>query len=126
MVEMCARTVEALLIGDIVNQQDAHGTSVVGSGDCAEALLTSGIPYLQLDTLAVQLYRADLEVDADGGDEGGGEGVFAEAQQTAGLSYSAVAYEEELDLEGVMCVSWGDLRRLVEGLCCCYVRTRKS
>lgn len=72
-------TVKALLVCYVVNQQDTHGTSVVGCGDGAETLLARGIPYLQLDALAVEFDCADLEVDSDGGDEGGGERVFAEA-----------------------------------------------
>ena len=88
------------MICDVVYKQDTHGTSVVSSCDSAEALLSSGIPYLQLHTLAVKLDRADLEVDSDGGDEGGGEGVFAEAQQTARFADARVADKEQLDLEG--------------------------
>jgi len=40
--------------------------------------LSSGIPYLQFDPLPVQLDSPDFEVDAYGGDEGWGEGVFTE------------------------------------------------
>jgi len=93
------RTVEALLIRHVVHQQDTHGASVVSGGDGAEALLTRGVPYLQLNALAVQLNRADLEIDTDSGDEGGREGVFAETQQTAGLADAGVAYEKQLDLQ---------------------------
>ena len=82
------RTVETPLVGDIIHQQDAHGAAIVGGGDGAEALLARGVPYLQLDSLAVELDGADLEVDAEGGDEGGGEGVLAEAQQAAGLAHA--------------------------------------
>lgn len=78
------------MICDVVYQQDTHGTSVVGSCDSAEALLSSGVPYLQLHALAVKLNRADLEVDSDGGNEGGSEGVFAEAQQTARFADAGV------------------------------------
>ena len=53
--------------------------------------MSSGIPYLQLHALAVKLDRADLEVDSDGGNEGGSEGVFAEAQQTARFADAGVA-----------------------------------
>ena len=60
--------------------------------------MSSGVPYLQLHTLAVKLDRADLEVDSDGGNERRSEGVFAEAQQTARLANARVAYEEQLDL----------------------------
>jgi hypothetical protein len=38
---------------------------------------------LQLHPLSVQLNRPDLEVDADGRDEGGREGVFTESEKTA-------------------------------------------
>jgi len=41
--------------------------------------LACGIPDLQLDALAVELDGADLEVNADGGDERGGEAVLAES-----------------------------------------------
>ena len=94
------RTVEAPFICNVVDQQNAHSASVVGRGDGPEALLAGGIPYLQLHTLAVELNGADLEVDADGGDERGRKRVFAEAQQTTRLAYARVAYEEEFDLGG--------------------------
>jgi hypothetical protein len=85
------RTVETLLICDVVDKEDTHGTSVVSSCNGAEALLSCGIPYLQLHALAVKLDRADLEVDSDGGNEGGSEGVFAETQQTARFADAGVA-----------------------------------
>jgi hypothetical protein len=88
------RTVEAPLIRDIVHKQNAHGAPVVCRRNGAEALLAGGVPYLQLHALAVELNGADLEVDADGGDERGRERVFAEAQQAARLAYARVAYEE--------------------------------
>jgi len=53
--------------------------------------LTRRIPDLELDALAVQLDGADLEVDADRGDEGWRERVLAEAQQAARLAYARVA-----------------------------------
>ena len=77
------RTIETLLIRNIVNQQDAHSTAVVCRSNSPEALLAGCIPDLQLDTLAIELDGPYLEVDADGGDEGGGERVFTEAQETA-------------------------------------------
>lgn len=94
------RTVKGSLVGHVVDEQDAHGAAVVGGGDGPEALLAGGVPDLELDALAIELDGADLEVDADGGDEGGGEGVLAEAQQAAGLAHARVAYEQELNLEG--------------------------
>lgn len=78
-----ARTVEASLVGDVVDQQDAHGTPIVGGSNGPEALLAGRVPYLQLHALAVELDGPDLKVDTDGGDEGRSEGVFAKPQQTA-------------------------------------------
>lgn len=92
------RTVERALIGDVVYEEDTHSTAIVGGGDGAESLLAGGVPDLQLDTLSIELNGPDLEVDADGGDEGRGKGVFAEAQQTARLADAGVAYQEQLDL----------------------------
>lgn len=88
------RTIEGPLVGDIVDQQDAHGAPVVGGGDGAETLLARRVPDLQLDPLAIELDRPDLEVDADGGDEGRREGVLAEAQQAAGLAHARIANEQ--------------------------------
>ena len=76
-------TIKRSLVRHIVHQENTHGTSVVSCRDGAETLLTGRIPDLELDPLAVQLDRADLEVDADGGDEGGREGVLTKAQKTA-------------------------------------------
>jgi len=101
------RTVETLLVCDVVNKQDTHGASVVSGCDSAEALLSCSVPYLQLHTLAVKFDRADLEVDSDGGDKGRSEGVFAEAQQTARFADAGVAYEEQLDLQIAQPVSMG-------------------
>ena len=72
-------TVERTLIRHVVNKQYTHCASVICSGDGPEPLLSSGISYLQLDSLAVQLDRPDLEIDTDGGDEGRGERVFTES-----------------------------------------------
>lgn len=76
-------TIERTLIRNIVNQQNPHRAPIIRRRDRPEPLLPGRIPYLQFDSLPVQLDGPDLEVDADGRDEGGGEGVFAEAQQTA-------------------------------------------
>lgn len=64
-----SRTFEGSLVGDIVDEQNAHSTAVVGSGNSAEPFLTSRIPDLQLNPLAVELDGPDLKVDADRGDK---------------------------------------------------------
>lgn len=78
-----SRTVEGSLVGNVVDQQDAHGAAVVRSRDGAETLLAGRVPDLQLGALAVELDGADLEVDADGRDKRRRERVLAEAQQAA-------------------------------------------
>ena len=77
------RTVERALICNVINQQDAHSTSVICRRDCPEALLARRVPYLQLHALAVELDSPDLEINANGGDEGRCEGVLAESKETA-------------------------------------------
>jgi len=96
---MVVLTVERPLVGDIVHEQNAHGATVVCRGNCPEALLASGIPDLELDTLTIKLDRPNLEVDTNGGDERGGEGVLTEPQQTARLADARVTNQEELDLK---------------------------
>jgi len=83
--------VERAAVGDVVDQEDALRAAEVRGGDGAEALLARRVPDLQLDALAVQLDRLDLEVDADGGDEGGLEGVVGVAQEQAALADACAA-----------------------------------
>jgi hypothetical protein len=76
-------TIEGSLVGDIVDEKDTHRAAIIGRRDGAEALLASSIPDLELHALAIELNGANLEVDANSGDEGRGEGVLAETQQAA-------------------------------------------
>ena len=46
-------TVEALLVRHIIHQQDSHCSSVICSCYGPEALLPSGIPYLEFHSLAI-------------------------------------------------------------------------
>mmetsp|Transcript_11611 Transcript_11611/g.46911 ORF Transcript_11611/g.46911 Transcript_11611/m.46911 type:complete len:207 (-) Transcript_11611:180-800(-) len=88
---------ERLVVGDVVHQQDAHSSTVVGSGDSPESLLSSCVPNLQLDTLAIKLNCANLEIDANRSDEALRERVVGESKQETALSHTAVSNEEELD-----------------------------
>jgi hypothetical protein len=85
------RTVKAPCVSHIVDEQNAHGAPVIRRRDGPEALLARSVPYLELHALAVELDGADLEVDADGRDEGRRERVFAEPQQAARFAYARVA-----------------------------------
>eukprot|EP00538_Stauroneis_constricta_P002615 CAMPEP_0119545592 /NCGR_PEP_ID=MMETSP1352-20130426/296_1 /TAXON_ID=265584 /ORGANISM="Stauroneis constricta, Strain CCMP1120" /LENGTH=265 /DNA_ID=CAMNT_0007590159 /DNA_START=330 /DNA_END=1129 /DNA_ORIENTATION=+ len=92
---------EGAAVGDVVDQQDALGAAEVGRGDGAEALLAGRVPDLQLDLGAVDVDVLDLEVDADGCDEGGAEGVVGVTQQQAGLTDAGVSDHQQLHLHVV-------------------------
>ena len=64
VAEPLGDVVEALGVGDVVHQHDAHGAAVVGRRDRPEPLLTRRVPDLKFDLLSVQLNCADLEVNA--------------------------------------------------------------
>lgn len=85
-------TAKAPLIRNIVHQQYAHRTPVISRRDSSKSLLARCVPYLQLDALAVEVYRADLEVDTDCRDEGGREAVFGKPEEAARLADTGVAY----------------------------------
>lgn len=62
--------VEGLLVGDVIHEDEAHGSPVVSCGDCPVALLASSVPYLQLYPLVVPVDCLHLEVDAHCADKG--------------------------------------------------------
>mmetsp|Transcript_13674 Transcript_13674/g.22337 ORF Transcript_13674/g.22337 Transcript_13674/m.22337 type:complete len:155 (-) Transcript_13674:43-507(-) len=96
-------------IGHVVDEQDSLRAAEVGGGDRAKSLLTRRVPNLELDSLAVDFYVLDLEVDADGGDEGGGEGVVGVTEEEASFSDAGIADHEQLALHVVRdCVGHGD------------------
>ena len=104
---------ERLLVGDVVNKKNAHGAAVVSGGDGSKPFLmvvlanilqnkrmnarmtfylAGGVPNLQLAALVVDFDSANLEIDADGGDERSVESVIREAEQQAALAYTGVSY----------------------------------
>ena len=92
-----ANVLKRLLVGNIIYEEDAHSAAVVGGRNRAEAFLSGGVPYLQLDALTVQVDGLDLEVNADRCDEAGGEAVVGESEQQTGLADAGVSYQEQLD-----------------------------
>lgn len=54
------------LLGDIVDEEGADGGPIVGSGDGAEVLLPSSVPYLELDAFVGDLNSAGSKLDSDG------------------------------------------------------------
>ena len=55
--------IEAFFARAVISKDDAHCPFVVGLGNCSKTLLTSCVPDLQLDILAVDIYCFDLEVN---------------------------------------------------------------
>jgi len=62
-------TIETPLIRDIIHQQYTHRASIIRRRNRPEPFLSSRIPYLQFHALAIEFYRADLEVYANRRDE---------------------------------------------------------
>lgn len=87
---------EGVLIGDVVDDNDAVGAAVVGRGDGAEAFLACRVPDLEFDRLAFEFDGADLEIYADGRDVRLGVGVVCEPEEQARLADARVADQEEL------------------------------
>ena len=71
---------EGAAIAHVVHEQYALRTAEIRRRDRAETLLARCVPYLQLDTLAIELNILDLEVNADRCDERGRERIVGVAQ----------------------------------------------
>jgi len=82
----------------VVHQQNSLSTAEVGGGDGAETLLPRGIPDLQLDSFPIDLHVLDLEVNTDGGNESGREGVICVSKQQASFAHAGVSDHEQLTL----------------------------
>ena len=54
-------------------------------------------PYLQLHPLVLSEYSLHFEVDANGADEGRGEGVVGISEEEGGLAHGAVPDDEQLE-----------------------------
>jgi hypothetical protein len=57
---------ERLLVSDVEDDHESVCTSIVGAGDCSEALMASSVPDLQFDLVAVEGERFEAEVNPDG------------------------------------------------------------
>ena len=83
--------------GDVVYQQGANGTPIVGSSDRMKVFLSSRIPYLQLDIIIIYGYGFGPELNTDGDLVGGSDFVLDELEDDAGLADSSVPYHNKLE-----------------------------
>lgn len=81
-------------LADIVDEEGADSTAVVGRGDCAITFLASSIPNLCLDCLGVDLNGSGGKLDADGGLGVEVELVTGESTEKVGLSDARVSDED--------------------------------
>ena len=88
-------------VGHVVYEENTLCTAEVGCGNGTEPFLTRGIPNLKLDALTVHLDVLDLEIDSDGGDEGGGEGIVGVTEEETGFTHAGVTDHEQLALHVV-------------------------
>jgi len=54
------------VLGNIIDEESAHRTAVVGGCDCPIAFLTSSVPDLRLNRLAVYVDGTSGELNANG------------------------------------------------------------
>mmetsp|Transcript_9415 Transcript_9415/g.21249 ORF Transcript_9415/g.21249 Transcript_9415/m.21249 type:complete len:246 (-) Transcript_9415:98-835(-) len=85
-------------VGHVVNKQNSLRAAEIRGGNSAESLLPRRVPNLQLDSFSVDLHVLNLEVDADGGDKCGGEGVIGVTQEQARFTDAGVADHEQFTL----------------------------
>jgi hypothetical protein len=110
---------EGGLVGDVVDDDDAVRSTVVTGRDGTEALLSGGIPNLQLDGLAVELNGADLKVHSNGADVALCVGVVRKAQQETALTDSRVTNQKELEEKVVLGVHFFSVAAVVVVVCGC-------
>ena len=96
-----ANALKGSSIRHVVHQKNSLGTAEVRGGDGAEAFLSGRIPNLKLDALVVHFNVLDLEIDSDGGDEGGGKRVVGVTKEETGFPDSTIANHEQLALHVV-------------------------
>lgn len=83
--------VECVPPGDIVDEERPSSSTVVGPGDGPEGLLTSRIPDLQFDLLALDVDHAGPELHPDGEVVDRLEPLVCELKQQAGLAHASIS-----------------------------------
>ncbi|KAF7837094.1 hypothetical protein G2W53_005576 [Senna tora] len=97
LIEPAADTVEGGPAADIVDDESTDSASVVGRGDGTESLLTSGVPNLGLDFLAVDFQALCLKLNANGCLRVGIELVAGVAGEQVGFADGGIADYDDFE-----------------------------
>ena len=92
------------VLGNIVNEESADGTTVVCRCDGTVSLLSCGIPDLGLDGLSVDRAASGSELDTDGGLGFKAELVAGESREEVGFTGTTVT--DQYNLEEVIVVGF--------------------
>lgn len=92
------QVLECVFAGDVVDQQSADGSSVVGTGDASERFLSSRVPDLKLDLALIPYSDSPRpKLDPNGQIMGRLEPLIRELQKQARFSYGGVAHDYVLE-----------------------------
>ena len=89
--------VEGYPVGNVVDDDDAVRTAVVRGRDSAKPFLAGRVPDLQLDRFPVEMFGADFEVDADGGDERLRVCIVSKAEEETRLAHPRVSDQQQFE-----------------------------
>ena len=92
-----ANALEAVWSSYIIDEQKAHRTAVVGRCDGFEALLSGGVPYLQLDFATLAHDRLHAKVYAHRRGEVVGKRVLAVAKQQRCLANAGAPHQQQFE-----------------------------
>ena len=82
---------ETVRVSDWIGKDDAMCSLIEGFGDVSEPFLSCCVPNVESDWGSLHLNSFYFEVDSDGAQIIGLEGILAVSNQNAGFSYSAVS-----------------------------------
>lgn len=87
---------EGVLICDIVDDNDAICTLIIGWRDSTESLLPCCVPNLELYVLVLHLHCLEPKINTDGGKVAFVEAIFGKLCQNRRLADSRAAYQYQL------------------------------
>ena len=88
---------EWLMVSDVEDDHEGMSSLVIWTSDRSKLLLSSSIPYLQLDVLLIAKERLETEVDTDRSQKDITELIISIADDDWGLSHARVADQHHLE-----------------------------